>query len=397
MCPNMADLTTHTTPPADRRAAPHALLSGGGSGGHVFPGLAVATELQRRGWGVSWAGARRGMERGLVTRRGLDFHPLPAKPLVGRGPLGKVAALLTLARSAWSARNVVRRVGAKVVLGTGGYVSAPAVIGGRLAGVPVVLLEPNAEPGVANRALSRFAREALVTDGGAPGLKCPTRATGVPIREGFFDIADDLPYGPPLRLLVLGGSQGARQINDLLPRALAELGDALGPLVVRHQAGKAHLDATVEAYQSVGIPAVAVEGGGFRPGGPTVQAEVMPFLHDMPGAMAESHLILSRAGAITLAEICAAGRPSLLVPLSIAGGHQVSNAHRQAEAGAAAVLDAAAGVGELRSMLAGLLGDRDRLDAMAGAARALGRSGAASDIADRVVFWGLGSKAGGTP
>src|SRR5689334_15990332 len=135
----------------------HALLAGGGSGGHVFPALAVAEELAARGVRVSFAGSATGMEARLVAERGIPFHPIEAKPLLGRGLGGKVLALGTVARSGFAAAGLIRRLGADVVLGTGGYVSAPAVLGARLAGRPALLLEPNAHAGVANRGLSRFA------------------------------------------------------------------------------------------------------------------------------------------------------------------------------------------------------------------------------------------------
>ena len=197
-----------------------ALLCGGGSGGHVFPGLAVVEELQQRGWRVAWSGSEHGMERRLVTSRHIDFHALPARPLVGQGAVGKMRALFTLTAAAWRARALVRRFDARVVVGTGGYVSAPAVLGARMARRPVVLLEPNAEVGFANRWLSRCAAEAAVVDASTGRqLACPSTQTGVPVRSEFFEV-DAVPTSP-LRLLVLGGSQGAQQINRLVPTALA--------------------------------------------------------------------------------------------------------------------------------------------------------------------------------
>ncbi len=368
--------------PTASPSGPQALLSGGGSGGHVFPGLAIAEELASRGWQVSWAGSKRGPESRLVSRRKIPFHDLPARPIVGQGLAGKARAAATLARSAWSARALVKRLDARVVVGTGGYASAPAVSGAGLAARPALLLGPNAEAGVANRLLSRLATEAAVAfDETGRQLACPSRTTGVPVRSEFFASVrketDEklLPSAPPLRLLVLGGSQGALQINRLVPRALELLkgrrgrwtGD--GALEVCHQTGEAHLETTREAYRDAGVDDVV---------------EVVPFLDRMADAMAGSHLIVSRAGAITLAEICAAGRPSLLVPLALAAGHQTGNAHRLAAAGAAAVLPAAAAAEDLAEVLAGLLGDDARLEAMARAARTLGRPDAAAAIADRV-------------
>lgn len=370
-----------------------ALFSGGGSGGHVFPGLAVAAEMKDRGWQVDWAGSKGSMEEKLVRRNGLRFHSLPAKPLVGRGLLGKAAAVATLLGSAWSARRLVKHLEAQVILGTGGYVSAPAVLGGFLARIPVLLLEPNAEAGFANRMLSRWSREAaLAHDSTSDDLSCPTTTTGVPVREEFFAVAPHLPYGHPIKILVLGGSQGAQRLNQVLPNALEQLPEELGQIVVRHQCGKKHTDATRDAYAAEGFPVIEVEGGGFRPEGARIQVEVVSFLHDMAGAMAESHLIVSRAGAITLAEICAAGRPALLAPLSLAAGHQEGNARRLADAGAARMVRDDESPDVFASILRELLEDRDRLDRMAAAARELGRDRAASDIADRLEHWGGGDR-----
>lgn len=372
---------------SDRRST--VLIAGGGSGGHVFPGLAVAEELARRGFDVAWAGASRSMEERLVRRHGLPFHPLAARPVVGRGPIGRASALFTLAGSALGARALLGRLGVRAVLGTGGYVSVPAAVGAKLAGIPLVLLEPNAEPGLANRALSRLAREAVVAHDspGVAALRCPVTVTGVPVRGEFFDVAPRLPFGAPLRLLVLGGSQGARRLNELMPEALERLDPELGQVLVRHQAGHRHVDAVRAAYTARGLRVSSVEGGGFSPEGPRVQIEVVPFLHDMAGALAESHLVVSRAGAITLAELCAAGRPALLAPLELAGGHQQANARRLAEAGAVEVLDADADAENLAAVLASLLEKRPSLERMAEAARALGRVDAASVIADRVERW----------
>lgn len=393
-----------------------ALIAGGGSGGHVFPGLAVARELQRRGWCVDWVGrppakgapaTALSMEARIVAREdGIRFHGLPALPLVGRGLADRVRGLAVLATSTLRARALVRRTGARVVLGTGGYASVPAVLGARLAGVPALLLEPNAEAGAANRLLSRWATEALVAhDVTSRGLRCPATTTGVPVRSEFFDVAESLPFGEPLRLLVLGGSQGARSVNEALPAAVASLriGSLDGPLFVRHQAGADHVEATRKLWRDAGIEP-SRPGTGWDPSGQAdqkhIQVEVTPFLSDVAAAMAESHLILSRAGAITLAEICAAGRPSLLLPLALAGGHQEANAHRLRDAGASEVLVQRTGEAEafqaaLAMALGALLSERRRLEAMAGSARRLGRRDAAGSIADRVEARALQLKQNG--
>lgn len=364
--------------PSKNAPAPgrHAVLSGGGTGGHVFPALAVATELEQRGWRVSYVGQASGIEARLVAAQGITFHDLPARPWLGRGPIGKGLALFTLVRSAWRARNLVRRLGARVVVGTGGYVAAPAVIGARLAARPALLVEPNAQVGLANRWLSRFATEAAVAyPETAAALRCPAQVTGVPVRPAIAAIAEGLPPSPPLRLLVAGGSQGAVQLNRLVPLALARIAGALPRLAVCHQAGRANLEATRAAYAEAALPGIEIE--------------VVPFLDDMPRAIARSHLVVSRAGAITLAELCAAGRPSLLVPLALAGGHQRHNAERLVQGGAAEMLAGEEADAEhLADLLRRLLGNHGRLEAMAQAARRLGHRDAAARIADRVEHLG---------
>jgi UDP-N-acetylglucosamine--N-acetylmuramyl-(pentapeptide) pyrophosphoryl-undecaprenol N-acetylglucosamine transferase len=345
----------------------HVLLAGGGTGGHVFPALAVGEELQARGWRVSFTGSTAGLEERLVTQRGLPFFPLPAKPLVGRGLFGKAQALTTVASSGRAAAKLIRRIGAHVVLGTGGYASAPAVLGARLARRPVLLLEPNGRAGVANRWLSRWATAAAVGYRETlADLKCPCFVTGVPVRSVFFAIPRELPAGPP-RLLVLGGSQGAQQINKAMPEAAARLFEKVPSLSILHQAGARNLDETRAAY------------------GEMKNVEVVPFLDDVAGAMAASHLLVSRAGAITIAEICAAGRASLLVPLAIAQGHQVDNARLLVDAGGAEMIRSdELSAEKLAGQLAELLADRSRLAAMGHAARSLARPHAVAAIADRV-------------
>lgn len=353
----------------------HVLLAGGGTGGHVFPALAVAEELAARGWRVSFTGSAAGIEARLVGERGIPFHPLPARPLVGRGLVAKAQSLATLARSAAAASGLIRRLGAHVVLGTGGYVSAPAVVGARLARRPALLLEPNAHAGVANRWLSRFARGAAVGYRETiREMKCPCWVTGIPVRAAFFAVPDASPHPAEgsLRLLVLGGSQGAQQINQAMPGVAARLLGRLPALSILHQAGARNLEETRQAYAAAGL-------------GDASRVEVVPFLDDVAGAMAASHLLVSRAGAITLAEICAAGRASLLLPLAIAQGHQRGNAELLAAAGAAEVVSSAdLNTESLTGRLEALLADPPALLRRGRAARALARPRAVADIADRL-------------
>lgn len=354
----------------------HVLLAGGGTGGHIFPALAVGEELSARGWRVSFAGSGTGLEARIVPERGIPFHPLPARPLVGKGPIAKVQSLATLGRSAIAASGLLRRIGAHVVLGTGGYASGPALVGARLAGRPVLLLEPNARAGMANRWFSRWAAGAAVGwRETVSDLKCPAWVTGVPVRAAFFAGPSELPPAGPLRLLVLGGSQGAQQINLAMPQAAARLFALLPSLRILHQAGARNLESAREAWTRAGF---GVDQGDHR-------VEVVPFLDDVAGAMASSHLLVSRAGAITLAEICAAGRASLLVPLAIAQGHQVDNARVLADAGAAEMVTSGELTPErLADRLLALLEDLPRLSRMGQAARSLAHPRAVAEIADRL-------------
>ncbi|MDX1998734.1 MAG: UDP-N-acetylglucosamine--N-acetylmuramyl-(pentapeptide) pyrophosphoryl-undecaprenol N-acetylglucosamine transferase [Thermoanaerobaculia bacterium] len=366
-----------TTPPF---APFHVLLAGGGSGGHVFPALAVAEELIARGYEVSYAGAASGLEARLVPARGVRFHALPAKPFVSRGVVGKAGALLTLLRASAAGRTLVSKLGARVVVGTGGYVSAPAVLGSRLAGRPSLLIEPNAQPGSANRQLSRFAAGAAVAfAAAADGLSCPARLTGVPIRKEFAAEPAPLPAGPP-RLLLLGGSQGALSLNRSFPAVVARLVGRFPGLTVLHQTGEKHLEAARTAWLAAGVPAGTVE--------------LVSFLDDVVGAMAGCHLVLGRAGAITVAEIAAAGRGAVLAPLSaLAENHQKANAEAFAAAGAARVVpdpaaDPVAFENETAAVLSELLAHPATLARMATAARAAARLDAAARIADWVVELG---------
>ena len=344
----------------------HALLAGGGTGGHIFPALAVAEELGERGWRVSFAGNENGLESRIVPERGIPFHALPAKPMVGRGLFGRVQSLATLTASGREAAKLIRSLRVDVVLGTGGYVSAPAVVGARLAGRPILLLEPNARAGVANRWLSRWASAAAI---GYPetalDLKCPAWVTGVPVRARFFEVPAELPVMNPPRLLVLGGSRGAKQINEVMPGVAKRLPGVR----ILHQVGAKNLEEARAAYAGM------------------ENVEVVPFLDDVAGAMAESHLLVSRAGAITLAEICAAGRPSVLLPLSIAQAHQVDNARLLAEAGAAEML-LADELDKLADRLIDLLAAPATLQRMGRAARALAKPRAVTEIADRMELLG---------
>lgn len=348
------------------------VVAGGGSGGHVFPALAVADEMRRRGWVVSWLGRHAGIERVIVEDHGVEYQGLVAEAVVGRNLMQRSKALARLSLSAVQARAYLRRLEPQAVLGTGGYVSVPGVLGAALAGKPIVLLEPNSIAGAANRWLSRWASSAAVTDTAIGGeLKCPVIETGVPVRREFFSEQPRPTNTGPIRVLVLGGSQGARDLNDLLPRAIELLAFGKAQLKVLHQVGEVLLERAESAY-------AAHDTG-------EADVEVVPFVREMQKAMASSDLIVSRAGAVTLAEICAAGRAALLLPIDLAGSHQEANATRLARAGGARVVDSNdLSVETLASALGDLLGDRERLVLMGQANRNLARPEAVDRIADLI-------------
>jgi UDP-N-acetylglucosamine--N-acetylmuramyl-(pentapeptide) pyrophosphoryl-undecaprenol N-acetylglucosamine transferase len=244
------------------------------------------------------------------------------------------------------------------------------VLGGAWAGRPTLLVEPNARPGAANRWLSRFARAAAVAyEATGRELACPSFVAGVPIRAEFFAVPPLAAAAPP-RLLALGGSQGSQRLNRLLPGAVALALARVPALTVLHQCGERHVEEALSLWRSSGVPAGSVE--------------VAPFVADVAGALARASLVVSRAGAITLAEICAAGRPAVLVPLVLAGAHQRANAALLAAAGAAFLFEEEGATPEaLGERLARSLADGAELAAMGARARALARPGAATAIADR--------------
>ncbi|MGI9306629.1 MAG: undecaprenyldiphospho-muramoylpentapeptide beta-N-acetylglucosaminyltransferase [Gammaproteobacteria bacterium] len=283
-----------------------ALIAAGGTGGHVFPALAIAEELQQRGAEVFWLAAG-GMETALAAARGFPVHLAPFRPPRGIG------GALRLAAAVWRARRILRRVRPAVVLGMGGYAAAPGGLAAKTAGVPVVVHEQNAVAGRANRLLCKIADQTLT---GFPGVLPNGRWVGNPVRAEFFAAVRPQTSGPLRRLLVLGGSQGARALNETVPAALARLP---ADFAVFHQCGRGNLDAARRAYQAAGR-----------------RAEVCEFMDDVAAQMAAADLILSRAGAATLAEIAATGGAALLIPYPFAaGGHQRRNAEFFAEKGAA--------------------------------------------------------------
>jgi len=350
------------------------LIAAGGTGGHLFPGIAVAEELRRRDPGarVVFVGTPRGLESRLVPRAGYALALLPILPLNGVGVLGALRGLLALPGALVRAVALVVRERPAAVLGIGGYAGGPVALVASLFGVRTVILEPNAKPGFTNRVLRPFA------DAAACAYE-ETRAyygrkgvlTGNPVRGGFAGLPQRR-RGAQVALLAFGGSQGSRVLNDALLAALPRLPGAERLRIV-HQTGPAMRDGVAAGYAAAGR-----------------EAEVVAFLDDMEQRFAAADLVVSRSGATTCAELCAAGKAAVLVPFAkAADDHQRTNAATLAAAGAALMLEEKDLSGEsLAEAVAGLVAAPARIDAMEERARALGRPDAAARVAELLIGTG---------
>ncbi len=340
------------------------MIMAGGTGGHVFPALAVADCLREQGWRVVWLGAKTGMEATLVPKHGYDMAWVRFAGLRGKGPLPLLALPANLLVAFWQSARAIRRVAPDVVLGMGGYISFPGGMMAALLGRPLAIHEQNSIAGLANKVLARVADRALQA---FPNALPRAELVGNPVRADIAALAAPrtrfAQRSGPLRLLVLGGSLGAQALNEAVPQALALLPEAARPQVT-HQAGAKHADSLIRRYAAAGVT-----------------AEVLPFIDDMARRYAETDLVLCRAGALTVSELACAGVASILVPYPHAvDDHQTGNAKFLAAAGAAILLLQP----ELSaSRLAQMLGDltRERLLEMAEKARALGKADAAEVVA----------------
>lgn len=340
------------------------LIMAGGTGGHVFPALAVAEQLSAAGYRVLWLGAENGMEIRLVPSHGYEVAVLAVGRLRGGGLKRKLVGPWQLLRAIWQARRLIRREQPVLAVGFGGFVSAPGGLAARLAGIPLVVHEQNAVPGLANRVLGRLAAETLT---GFEGVMKGGVWVGNPVRTEITELAAPQErYGGrrgPLRVLVLGGSQGALSLNQDLPELLlAALG---GHLEVRHQCGAGREAEAAPVYQALGL-----------------RAQVSEFIDDMAQAYGWADLVVCRAGALTVAEVAAAGVAALFVPLPTAvDDHQTLNARWLVDRGAALMLPQNdMNAGALARSLAGMT-ERDALAQIAQRARQL----AVPDSAQRVA------------
>jgi len=342
------------------------LIMAGGTGGHIFPGLAVAEQMRAAGWDVVWMGARGGMEERLVPRHGYRTAWIRAKAARGKGLLQKLLLPANLLYSFWESARHIRSVKPSVVLGLGGYVAFPGGMMASLFNRPLALHEQNAIAGLANRVLSQVSDKVMVA---FPGALKGAEWTGNPVRAEIAAIA------PPerrfegrhgqIRILVVGGSLGAQALNEALPQAISLLREK--PRVV-HQAGEKHLAVLKKNYAEA-----------------SVEGELVAFIDDMARRYAEADLVICRAGAVTIAELSAGGMASILVPFPHAvDDHQTANGKFLADHGAALLIQQRdLTPPKLAQMIQGL--DRHRLLDMARKARALGKPDAARVVAERCM------------
>lgn len=360
----------------ERNRGLRVLMAAGGTGGHIFPALAVAEALCAR-WNqrpdlapgcIEFVGAGRDIEKRLIPAAGFSLNVVAAAALKGLGGWRKLRNFLVLPRSFWQTSKLISRFRPDAVVGVGGYVGGPVMLVAALRGVPTLLLEPNATPGFTNRVLRPFIRvAALGFSEAAPVYGAKARVTGHPVRAAFT-AASLKVHQPPYNILVLGGSQGSVAINTAVMGASVLLNGQKGQFTLTHQTGKLDFERVNSLYKRSGV-----------------RAEVSAFIDDVPGAFERADLVISRAGASTVSELAAAGKASLLIPFPhAADGHQLANARAFERAGAARVLDQCDLTPERLFEEITALCTADRLTQMDRAARALARPDAAARIADLI-------------
>jgi UDP-N-acetylglucosamine--N-acetylmuramyl-(pentapeptide) pyrophosphoryl-undecaprenol N-acetylglucosamine transferase len=359
---------------------PRIVIAGGGTGGHLYPGIAVARELRRRlpEVHVTFAGTARGIESRVVPREGFELDLLRSTGLKGMSLTSVARGLSLLPLSGLDAWSIVSRRRPQLVIGVGGYSSGPVVLVAALRRIPTLLLEQNAVPGFTNRTLAPFVSAAALTfESSISYFGRRGFVTGNPVRPEFFDPTPAPSSGPP-RILIFGGSQGAHAINMAMVEAAPRLAAHPGGLAITHQTGERDLERVRDGYRRAGL-----------------EARVEPFLFAMDREMKSADLVICRAGATTLAELTAAGRPSLLVPLPTAtDDHQRKNAEVLVAAGAADMIEQPSLSGErLAQRIGELIADSGRLQRMSAAARGFARPDAARHIVDRALELAAGSAA----
>lgn len=300
------------------------VMMAGGTGGHVFPALAVARELIEKGWQVSWLGTQKGLEGRVIPEQGIEIDWLSVAGVRGKGWLSKITAVLLLIKACIQALKILRQRKPDVVLGMGGFVAGPGGLMAKLLGIPLIIHEQNRVPGTTNRLLARMANQVLEAFPGSFDKKLNAKFTGNPLRKQF-EILPSPPFSKGgsrgINILVVGGSQGARVLNEVVPEALAALRtDAM--LQIKHQTGTAMQDQVESRYKALGV-----------------NAEVKAFIEDMVSAYQWADLVICRSGAMTVSEVAAAGVPAIFIPLPNAiDDHQTANAQYLTDAGAGLLL-----------------------------------------------------------
>jgi UDP-N-acetylglucosamine--N-acetylmuramyl-(pentapeptide) pyrophosphoryl-undecaprenol N-acetylglucosamine transferase len=344
------------------------IVAGGGTGGHLFPGMAVAEELVARGHTVRFVGAERGIEKTAVPKAGYELDLIDVVGIKNSGLAAKASGLLRAARAMRQARAILKRHDPDVVIGVGGYASGPFVLAAALAGRPTAILEQNSVPGITNKWLSRFVKAIFGTFKSAENAfpKKKYRFVGNPVRKRVREVLASAT-GEGDGVLVVGGSQGAHAVNELVFEAMKLL-KAVGQAPrILHQTGKKDEEDFARRYREAGI-----------------DADVRAFIDDIGAAYRDAAVVVARAGASTIAEFTIIGKPAILIPLPI-GTEQTVNAKELADAGAAYLLpQSTTSPAELADAMRGLLEDRDTRRAMAAASRALGRPRAHIEIADAI-------------
>lgn len=348
------------------------MIAGGGTGGHLFPGVAIAEELRRRDpeAPVVFVGTARGIEARVLPELGWDLELVRVSGLKTVGILGKLKGALRIPGALWQSRKVIRKHRPDVVVGVGGYASGPVVLMARLMGIPTAILEQNSIPGLANKILGRFVRAVFLAFEHTRSYFKARKIlmTGNPIRADIVAaLGGERETESGRRLFVFGGSQGAMAVNALVVEAAAILGERGFELDILHQTGERDLEATRAGYAAAGI-----------------EADCRAFISDMAREYRNADLIVARSGATTVAELACVGRPAILVPYpTAADNHQEINARELADSGAARMFRQAELTGAvLADAIESTLGDRARLAEMGSAMKALGRPRAAASVID---------------
>jgi UDP-N-acetylglucosamine--N-acetylmuramyl-(pentapeptide) pyrophosphoryl-undecaprenol N-acetylglucosamine transferase len=349
------------------------VIAAGGTGGHLYPAVALAREFLRRDSStkILFVGTQRGIESKVLAHEGFELLFITAKPVMGKGFVAVLQGLFSVPMGLWQSLGILRRRRADLVIGVGGYTSPTMLAAAAIRGIPRVILEPNAYPGMANKAVAPFAQRIFLAFESAAELfdRSKVRLVGTPGRQEFLEPSkpNEMPSsgGSRVHLLIFGGSQGAKAINNAVLDGLASMMSRIPNLMITHQTGETDYRRVQEAYAKLGV-----------------RAQVAPFLYDMPAVLRSADLVVSRAGAMTIAELTACGKPAILIPLPTAiYDHQMKNARAMEAAGGAMVLPQADLTGvTLSESISAIVQDSVRLQTMSAKSRAMRRIDAGEAI-----------------